>query len=63
MEILDTAGSLPFPAMRQLSIQSGHAFIIVYAFDDNRSVEDAIALSKLIVAAKGRWLDIDFTNK
>ena len=58
MEILDTAGSHEFPAMRQLSIQSGHGFIIVYDFDDNESLNDAIGLIHLIKTIKGKKITI-----
>jgi len=39
VDILDTAGDLQFPAMRRLSIATAHAFLIVYAVDDESSFE------------------------
>ena len=53
MEILDTSGSHEFPAMRQLGIQSGRGFVIVYAANDKDSFNDAIELVKLVKEEKG----------
>ncbi|CAL4102891.1 unnamed protein product, partial [Meganyctiphanes norvegica] len=53
LEILDTAGSHHFPAMRELSIRSGRAFVIVFAVNNEQSFYEAQELWNLIVKIKG----------
>ncbi|CAL4188095.1 unnamed protein product [Meganyctiphanes norvegica] len=53
LEILDTAGSHHFPAMRELSIRSGRAFVIIYAVNNQQSFYEAQELWKLITTVKG----------
>ena len=53
MEILDTAGMHQFPAMRELSIQSGQAFVIVYSVESEESFKEALQLKDLVIKTKG----------
>ncbi|XP_015918032.1 ras-related protein Rap-1b-like [Parasteatoda tepidariorum] len=48
VEILDTAGSHHFPAMRELSIRSGRGFLLVYSVDSYQSFREATQLWQLI---------------
>ncbi|KAL1477579.1 hypothetical protein MTO96_035626 [Rhipicephalus appendiculatus] len=40
MDIVDTSGSYPFPAMRRLAITTADAFVLIYAVDDPESFEE-----------------------
>lgn len=53
LDILDTAGSFEFPAMRALSISSADAFLLVYSVDDATSWEEIQSLHQEVVEAKG----------
>ena len=53
LEILDTAGSHHFPAMRELSIRCGRAFVIVFAVNNQQTFYEAQALLDLIKDIKG----------
>lgn len=53
LEILDTAGSHHFPAMRELSIRSGRAFVIVFAVNNEQSFYEAESLWEMITKIKG----------
>ena len=54
VELVDTAGMHQFPAMRQLRISAGHAFIVVYAIDNAMSFEEALRLVDTVIAMKGK---------
>lgn len=54
VEILDTAGSHHFPAMRELSIRSSRAFVLVFSVDNEQSFYEVMAIWELIVKIKGR---------
>ncbi|XP_015928733.1 ras-related protein Rap-1b-like [Parasteatoda tepidariorum] len=53
VEILDTAGSLNFPAMRELCIKSGRGFILVFSVDDVQSFHEAMEIWEIIVKLRG----------
>lgn len=53
LQVLDTAGTYQFPAMRRVTLQFGEAFIIVYAVNDPDSLEEALKLQQEIYEAKG----------
>lgn len=56
LDILDTAGSYDFPAMKTLNIASSDVFVIVYAVDDEASFDEVVCQSALDLQ---RW-DADY---
>lgn len=52
-DIVDTAGSYNFPAMRKLTIDEGEAFVLVYSVDDQNSLEEVLKIRGEILEAKG----------
>nr|XP_022339448.1 GTP-binding protein Rit2-like [Crassostrea virginica] len=55
VDFIDTSDLCEFPAMKRVYIQSGDAFVVVYAIDDPRSYEIAKALCEEIYNIKGRY--------
>ncbi|XP_076296293.1 ras-related protein rapA [Lasioglossum baleicum] len=53
LDILDTSGSYEFPAMRDLSIKSADAFILVYDVNDANTFSEVETLKAQIYTAKG----------
>lgn len=53
LQVLDTAGSYRFPAMKRLTLQYGEAFILVYSVNDPDSLDEALKLQEEIYEAKG----------
>lgn len=53
VEILDTAGTHYFPAMRELNIRSGRGFVLVFSVDSMSSFLETIQLYEQIVKIKG----------
>lgn len=52
IDILDTSGNHPFPAMRRLSFLTGDLFLIVFSFESRQSFEEAIRLREQILETK-----------
>ncbi|XP_011860274.1 PREDICTED: ras-related protein Rap-1-like [Vollenhovia emeryi] len=53
LDILDTSGSYEFPAMRNLSINSADAFILVYDVNDSTTFLEVRTLRTQIIKTKG----------
>ncbi|XP_061031557.1 dexamethasone-induced Ras-related protein 1 [Eubalaena glacialis] len=52
LDILDTSGNHPFPAMRRLSILTGDVFILVFSLDNRDSFEEVQRLKRQILDTK-----------
>lgn len=53
LQVTDTTGSHQFPAMQRLSIQRGHAFILIYAINDKKSLPQLKPIYDEIIDIKG----------
>lgn len=53
LQVTDTTGSHQFPAMQRLSIQKGHAFILIYAINNRESLSELKLIYDEIVDMKG----------
>ncbi|XP_076064106.1 GTP-binding protein Di-Ras1-like [Oratosquilla oratoria] len=62
LDVLDTSGSHPFPAMRELAIRKGHAFLLVYAINDPQSWNTVESLRKEIVEIRGPRVPVVVTG-
>ena len=58
VSFLDTAGSIPFPAMRKLYISKAQAFVLVYSITDENSFLEAKNLWEQIKTVSPSILDI-----
>nr|XP_040033308.1 dexamethasone-induced Ras-related protein 1-like [Gasterosteus aculeatus aculeatus] len=52
LDILDTSGNHPFPAMRRLSILTGDVFILVFSLDNRDSFQEVQRLKRQIFETK-----------
>ncbi|XP_061666545.1 dexamethasone-induced Ras-related protein 1-like [Syngnathoides biaculeatus] len=52
LDILDTSGNHPFPAMRRLSILTGDVFILVFSLDNRDSFHEVQRLKRQIYETK-----------
>ncbi|XP_076386287.1 peroxisomal membrane protein PMP34 isoform X3 [Megachile rotundata] len=52
LDLLDTSGNHPFPAMRRLSFLTGDLFVVVFSLDCRESFEEAIRLRESILETK-----------
>ncbi|XP_061378286.1 GTP-binding protein Rhes [Danaus plexippus] len=52
LDLLDTSGNHPFPAMRRLSFLTGDLFVLVFAMDCRESFEEVIRLREQILDTK-----------
>jgi len=58
VNFLDTAGSIPFPAMRQLYIRKAQAFMLVYSITDEHSFLEVKNLWEQIKKVRPNILDV-----
>lgn len=54
VEIVDTSGSEEYPAMKEMYIQRGNHFVVVYSVDCQKSFAIAQNICNEIMAIKGR---------
>lgn len=52
LDILDTSGNHPFPAMRRLSFLTGDLFVLVFSWDSQESWEEVVRLREQILETK-----------
>ncbi|CAM9321219.1 unnamed protein product [Lampetra planeri] len=52
LDVLDTSGHHPFPAMRRLSILTGDIFVLVFSLDSRESLLEACRLREQILQTK-----------
>nr|VZH98656.1 unnamed protein product [Spirometra erinaceieuropaei] len=55
--LTDTAGLHHFPAMRELRMRTGDAFLLVFSFDSQESFQEALRLHKKLKQVRGDLFD------
>lgn len=58
IDFIDTAGSISFPAMRQLYVSKAHGFILVYSISDGQSFEEVKQIWEQIKKSRTNLLSI-----
>lgn len=53
LQVTDTTGSHQFPAMQKLSVQRGHAFILMYSISNKQSLPELKVIYDEIIDVKG----------
>ncbi|KAK7507936.1 hypothetical protein BaRGS_00000901, partial [Batillaria attramentaria] len=62
LDILDTSGIPPFPAMRRLSFITGDLFVLVFSIDNRESFNEVIQLREQILECKRNCHKVGATN-
>ncbi|XP_061414052.1 GTP-binding protein Di-Ras1-like [Lethenteron reissneri] len=62
LELLDTAGSYSFPAMRRLAVRSGDAFVLAFSVDDPDSFEEVTRIRDEILVERATLRDERLAN-
>ncbi|CAJ0748843.1 14892_t:CDS:2, partial [Entrophospora sp. SA101] len=52
LEILDTAGTEQFTAMRDLYLKNGHGFILMFSIIDQSTIHDLVEIREQIIRVK-----------
>ncbi|XP_025108852.1 GTP-binding protein Rhes-like isoform X1 [Pomacea canaliculata] len=62
LDILDTSGIHPFPAMRRLSFITGDLFVLVFSVDNRESFNEVIRLREQILECKKQCQKVGVPN-
>uniref|UniRef100_UPI00358E35DD dexamethasone-induced Ras-related protein 1 n=1 Tax=Myxine glutinosa TaxID=7769 RepID=UPI00358E35DD len=52
LDVLDTSGNVPYPAMRRLAILTGDIFLLVFSIDSHESFKEVVRLREQIIQTK-----------
>jgi hypothetical protein len=52
LDLVDTSGTIPFPAMQALNMARGDGFVLVYSVSDPESFEEVRRLREQILAIR-----------
>ncbi len=62
-ELLDTSGTMQFPAMQALNIARGDGFVLVYSVTDQDSFEEVKRLREQIVSSREQVIMCDVPRR